>query len=196
MRRAIELAEVGSQSPSLIPSRHLPHSPPYHITSRSCGPDLSTPPSLPPRSTPPHRSSQRAQGQTFPNPCVGSCIVDANDEVVGEGFHPKAGMPHAEVYALRAAGAKARGATAYVTLEPCAHTGRTPPCARALVAAGVARVVVGAYDPNPLVGGKGISILERAGIEVEYVGGEEERHANEINAEFMARMRAEAEKGK
>jgi len=106
---------------------------------------------------------------THPNPCVGSCLVSPPPSVdpapspspsrgegvlVGEGFHPRAGLPHAEVYALRAAGPRARGATAYVTLEPCAHHGRTPPCARALVAAGVARVVVGVVDPNPLVGGK------------------------------------------
>lgn len=113
--------------------------------------------------------ASRAKGQTFPNPCVGSCIV-RDGEVVGEGFHPRAGKPHAEVYALRAAGQRARGATAYVTLEPCNHFGRTPPCARALVAAGVRRVVVGVVDPNPLVGGFGIKTLEAAGIEVECVG--------------------------
>jgi len=113
--------------------------------------------------------ASRAKGQTHPNPCVGSCIVKGG-EVVGEGFHPKAGKPHAEVYALRAAGQEARGATAYVTLEPCNHFGRTPPCARALVAAGVSRVVVGVVDPNPLVGGFGIKTLEDAGIEVVCVG--------------------------
>ena len=95
-----------------------------------------------------------ATGKTFPNPVVGCVIVDPNTgDVVGEGFHPKAGEPHAEVFALRAAGDAARGATAYVSLEPCNHFGRTPPCSRALVDAGVARVVVGFVDPDPRVSG-------------------------------------------
>lgn len=135
--------------------------------------------------------ARRAAGQTHPNPAVGCVIVDpTTGEVVGEGFHPRAGLPHAEVYALRGAGPAARGATAYVTLEPCNHYGRTPPCSRALVAAGVARVVVGCTDPNPLVGGQGIATLRQAGIAVA-VGCEEDA-CFELNAEFMARMQAEA----
>lgn len=110
--------------------------------------------------------------------------------MVGEGYHPKAGEPHAEVFALRAAGALAAGATAYVSLEPCNHYGRTPPCSGALVAAKLARVVVGCVDPNPLVGGGGIATLRAAGIAVA-VGCEEDA-CKQLNPEFMARMRAEA----
>ncbi|KAG1672285.1 hypothetical protein FOA52_004300 [Chlamydomonas sp. UWO 241] len=135
--------------------------------------------------------ASRGLGQTFPNPAVG-CVVVANGEVVGEGFHPKAGMPHAEVYALRGAGTAARGATAYVTLEPCNHHGRTPPCSRSLVAAGVARVVVGVADPNPLVASEGIATLEKAGIEVAIMDGPEADACYEINKDFMERMKAEA----
>eukprot|EP00887_Chlorella_sp_A99_P005408 scaffold1.g5408.t1 len=130
----------------------------------------------------------RGAGATHPNPAVGCVIVAQGGEVVGEGYHPRAGLPHAEVYALRAAGRAAAGATAYVTLEPCAHHGRTPPCARALVAARVGRVVVGCADPNPLVGGRGIETLRAAGIEVTV--GCEEQACFELNAEFMARMAA------
>lgn len=105
---------------------------------------------------------------------------------MGEGYHPKAGMPHAEVYALRAAGQEASGATAYVTLEPCDHFGRTPPCSRALVDAGVRRVVVGIGDPNPLVDGGGLDTLRAAGIEVHV--GCEEAACYDINREFMERI--------
>src|SRR3979490_1862071 len=93
---------------------------------------------------------------TDPNP-RGGCVVVRNDRVLGEGWHVRAGEAHAEVLALRAAGPDARGATVYVTLEPCSHTGRTPPCADALIAAGVARVVGGSVDPNPRVAGGGIA---------------------------------------
>lgn len=134
--------------------------------------------------------ARRAEGQTHPNPAVGCVIVSPDGRIVGEGYHPRAGMPHAEVYALRAAGGAAAGATAYVTLEPCNHYGRTPPCSRALVTAGVARVVVGCVDPNPLVGGQGVATLRAAGIAVA-VGCEEEACAS-LNAEFMERMRREA----
>ncbi len=127
--------------------------------------------------------------EVFPNPLVGCVVVDARtDEVVGEGYHPKAGEPHAEVFALRAAGARARGATAYVTLEPCDHFGRTPPCARALVDAGVARVVVGFVDPDPRVSGGGARTLADAGVEVAV--GCEEAACREINVDFIERQLA------
>ena len=106
-----------------------------------------------------------SQGQysTKPNPNVG-CVIVKDGQIIGEGFHPQAGQPHAEVFALKQAGEQAQGATAYVTLEPCAHYGRTPPCANALVKAGVGHVVMASLDPNPLVAGKGQAILHAAGI--------------------------------
>ena len=104
-------------------------------------------------------------GRTAPNPPVGAVLV-RNGKVVGEGFHPAAGQPHAEVFALREAGAFARGAELYVTLEPCCHHGRTGPCTEAVIAAGVAKVFIGAQDPNPQVAGKGIKLLREAGIDV------------------------------
>jgi len=107
----------------------------------------------------------KGQGRTSPNPCVGAVIV-RDDTVVGRGYHRKAGTPHAEVNAIAAAGAAARGATMYVTLEPCNHSGRTPPCTRAVLAAGISRVVVGMLDPNPAVAGGGGSFLASQGIEV------------------------------
>lgn len=110
--------------------------------------------------------AKRGLYSTKPNPNVG-CVIVKDDQLIGEGFHPKAGQPHAEVFALRQAAEQAQGATAYVTLEPCAHYGRTPPCAEALVKAQVKKVVVACPDPNPLVAGKGVQILKNAGIEVE-----------------------------
>lgn len=122
---------------------------------------------------------------TDPNPRVG-CVLLRDGEVVGEGWHERAGQAHAEPRALAAAGPRARGATAYVTLEPCNHHGRTPPCTEALIEAGVARVVYALRDPNPLVFGAGRERLERAGIRVEE--GLCEAEARELNAGFVMRM--------
>jgi diaminohydroxyphosphoribosylaminopyrimidine deaminase/5-amino-6-(5-phosphoribosylamino)uracil reductase len=109
--------------------------------------------------------ADRAAGKTSPNPLVGSVVVNQG-EVVGEGYHPGAGQPHAEVFALKAAGDRAQGATLYVNLEPCNHTGRTPPCTEAILAAGIQRVVVGMIDPDPRVSGKGVQRLRDAGLDV------------------------------
>jgi diaminohydroxyphosphoribosylaminopyrimidine deaminase/5-amino-6-(5-phosphoribosylamino)uracil reductase len=109
--------------------------------------------------------ARKGIGKTAPNPAVG-CVIVQGEEIVGEGWHRKAGTPHAEIHALRRAGERARHADVYVTLEPCSHFGKTPPCADALVQAGVARVFVGMIDPNPEVRGKGVEILRAAGIEV------------------------------
>jgi len=122
---------------------------------------------------------------TSPNPRVG-CIIVQDGRVVGEGWHERAGTPHAEIHALKAAGEAARGATVYVTLEPCSHHGRTPPCAEALVSAGVARVVAAMRDPNPLVAGGGIDMLTLAGIRAEV--GLMEAEARALNPGFISRM--------
>lgn len=129
--------------------------------------------------------AERGLWTTSPNPRVG-CLLVKDGAVVGEGWHEKAGEPHAEVHALRAAGSRARGATAYVTLEPCSHHGRTPPCAEALIAAGVSRVVAAMRDPNPLVAGQGLALLQAAGIET--ACGLLENEARELNIGFAARM--------
>jgi diaminohydroxyphosphoribosylaminopyrimidine deaminase / 5-amino-6-(5-phosphoribosylamino)uracil reductase len=110
--------------------------------------------------------ARKGEGRTCPNPPVGAVIV-SDGEIVGSGFHPAAGQPHAEIFALRAAREQARDATAYVTLEPCSHQGRTGPCADALVKAGIKRVVVGVQDPNPQVAGRGIAILREHNVEVQ-----------------------------
>jgi len=122
---------------------------------------------------------------TMPNPRVG-CVIVRDGHVVGEGWHERAGTPHAEIHALKAAGEAARGATVYVTLEPCSHHGRTPPCAETLIQAGVARVVAAMTDPNPLVAGGGISMLTLAGIAAEV--GLMESEARALNAGFISRM--------
>ena len=122
---------------------------------------------------------------TSPNPRVG-CIIAHGGQIIGQGFHLKAGSPHAEVHALRQAGENARGATAYVTLEPCSHYGRTPPCAEALIQAGVSRVVAAIADPNPQVAGKGLAMLSAAGIRTE--SGLLETEARELNRGFLSRI--------
>jgi len=120
-----------------------------------------------------------------PNPRVG-CVIVAGDEIVGQGWHRAAGEPHAEVHALQQAGEKTNGATAYVTLEPCSHHGRTPPCADALRKAGVARVVVAMQDPNPKVAGQGLERLKAAGIEVAV--GLMQQQAEQLNPGFISRF--------
>jgi len=121
--------------------------------------------------------ARRAQGRTSPNPIVGAVLVK-DGEVVGEGYHLRAGRPHAEINALNQAGEQARDATLYVTLEPCSHYGKTPPCVDAVIAAGVKRVVVAILDPNPRVAGQGVNRLRKAGIEVR-VGVLEEEGSSE-----------------
>ncbi|MEM8504613.1 MAG: bifunctional diaminohydroxyphosphoribosylaminopyrimidine deaminase/5-amino-6-(5-phosphoribosylamino)uracil reductase RibD, partial [Cyanobacteria bacterium P01_D01_bin.1] len=128
--------------------------------------------------------ARRAAGHTAPNPLVGALITQ-NNTIVGEGFHPKAGEPHAEVFALRAAGDRAQNATIYVNLEPCNHTGRTPPCSDAIIAAGIKRVVIGMRDPNPKAKG-GIAKLRKAGIEV--IVGIEEEQCRQLNEAFIHRV--------
>ena len=129
--------------------------------------------------------ARRGLMTTRPNPAVG-CVITLGTEVVGEGWHHQAGEPHAEVHALRAAGQKVRGATAYVTLEPCSHIGRTPPCCDALIEAGVKRVVVAMQDPNPRVSGNGIQRLKAAGISVDV--GVLQLAAESLNPGFISRM--------
>ena len=131
------------------------------------------------------RLAERAAFTTRPNPMVG-CVIARGEDVVGEGWHQRKGGPHAEVFALRAAEERARGATAYVTLEPCAHTGSTGPCADALIAAGVARVVGAMRDPFPQVDGAGFEKLRAAGIVVE--SGLMEAQARELNRGFLSRI--------
>lgn len=126
--------------------------------------------------------AKRALGRTSPNPCVGAVIVK-DGKVIATGFHKKAGTPHAEIHALQAAGDSAVGATMYVTLEPCNHTGKTPPCSHAVAKAGIAKVVVGMEDPNPLVDGTGITYLKENNIEV--VSGVLEKECRDINRPFL-----------
>ncbi len=131
------------------------------------------------------RLAERGLHTTQPNPRVG-CVIAHGGNVVGQGVHQRAGEPHAEVFALREAGDKAKGATAYVTLEPCAHFGKTPPCANALIDAGVARVVSACTDPNPRVAGGGLARLRECGIAVDT--GLMEAAAREVNRGFLSRL--------
>ncbi|TQR19291.1 bifunctional diaminohydroxyphosphoribosylaminopyrimidine deaminase/5-amino-6-(5-phosphoribosylamino)uracil reductase RibD [Psychrobacillus vulpis] len=132
------------------------------------------------------KNAQAMKGQTDPNPLVGAVIVN-NNRIVGIGAHLKAGEPHAEIHAIQMAGAQAKDSTIYVTLEPCSHHGRTGPCAEAIVKAGIKTVVIATLDPNPVVSGRGVRILENAGIEV-IVGIKEEasRKMNEVFNKFIA----------
>ncbi len=109
--------------------------------------------------------AERGEGKVNPNPKVGAIVVK-NNKIIGEGYHKYFGGPHAEVYALREAGEKAKGATIYVTLEPCSHYGKTPPCAESIVKMGISKAIIAMKDPNPLVEGRGIDILKQNGIEV------------------------------
>ena len=131
------------------------------------------------------RLAEQGLYTTDPNPRVG-CVVVKNAKVIGRGFHRKAGKPHAEVLALQAAGTQARDATVYVTLEPCVHFGRTPPCADALIKAGVTRVIAAMQDPNPLVAGKGFAKLQAAGVET--ADGLLDAQARALNPGFVSRM--------
>src|SRR5580704_10991136 len=130
--------------------------------------------------------ARQGEGRTSPNPAVGAVLVKDRN-VVGRGFHTYAQVKHAEILALDEAGPRARGATLYVTLEPCSHQGRTPPCADALVAAGVTRVVAAMEDPNPLVSGQGLRRLHDAGISVEVASGYS-NHAAQLNEAFIHSM--------
>ncbi|EGK57357.1 riboflavin biosynthesis protein RibD [Centipeda periodontii DSM 2778] len=135
------------------------------------------------------RIAEYARGRTSPNPLVGAVIV-RDGAIVASGWHRAAGEPHAEIHALRMAGELARGATLYVTLEPCAHHGRTGPCAEAVIAAGLARVVIALSDPNPLVAGRGIHLLTAAGIEVTTgICEDEARRQNEIFLKWVTTKR-------
>jgi diaminohydroxyphosphoribosylaminopyrimidine deaminase/5-amino-6-(5-phosphoribosylamino)uracil reductase len=127
-----------------------------------------------------------AEGRTSPNPLVGAVVLDADGTLVGEGFHARAGEAHAEVGALAQAGVRARGGTLVVTLEPCCHHGRTPPCSEAVLAAGIARVVLAMADPNPQVAGGGIARLREAGLEV--IEGVMEAEARRLNRPFLHRI--------
>jgi len=132
--------------------------------------------------------AQSAAGRTSPNPLVGSLVLDSQGELVAEGYHPKAGLPHAEVFALELAGKRAAGGTLYVNLEPCSHFGRTPPCADRVIASGVKRVIVGMQDPNPQVCGAGIARLRAAGITVDFSTLEKE--CKELNRAFVKRIQS------
>ncbi len=133
------------------------------------------------------RLAEKGRGTTSPNPMVGAVVVKGN-RVVGRGYHKRAGSPHAEVIALEDAGTKAKGATLYVTLEPCIHYGRTPPCVPRIVSSGIKRVVIAMIDPNPVVKGRGVEMLKKAGIEVIIgIGEEKARELNEFYIKYITR---------
>jgi diaminohydroxyphosphoribosylaminopyrimidine deaminase / 5-amino-6-(5-phosphoribosylamino)uracil reductase len=131
--------------------------------------------------------ARRSFGLASPNPCVGAVLVDASGDVVGEGFHTYEGVKHAEILAIEQAGEKARGATLYINLEPCSHQGRTGPCADAVIAAGIKRVVASTTDPNPAVGGRGFARLRQAGVQV--ASGILEEEARPLNDAFAKYIR-------
>lgn len=126
--------------------------------------------------------AKKGMGRTSPNPCVGAVIIK-DGRIISKGYHKKAGTPHAEIHALNKAGREAEGATMYVTLEPCNHTGRTPPCSHAVAAAGIRKVVIGMLDPNPLVDGSGAEFLRSKGITV--INGILEEQCRELNRPFI-----------
>ncbi len=130
------------------------------------------------------KEAKRGRYTTSPNPAVG-CVMVRDDDIIGQGFHHAAGQPHAEIMALKDAGGDVAGATAYVTLEPCCHYGRTPPCAKALIEAGIKRVVIGTRDPNPKVAGGGIALLQEAGVEVVLAGGKLADKCYRLNRAFF-----------
>lgn len=131
------------------------------------------------------RLAEKGLYTTSPNPRVG-CVIVKNHQIIGRGWHEKAGQPHAEINALKQAIHEVKGSTVYVTLEPCCHYGRTPPCTNALINAGIAKLIIAMQDPNPLVAGKGIQQLRAAGIEVQH--GLLEAQANQLNIGFVSRM--------
>src|SRR6056297_1251648 len=126
--------------------------------------------------------AKKGEGRVSPNPLVGAVVVNDN-EIVGKGYHQKAGTPHAEVHAIEDAGEKASGATLYVNLEPCCHIGKTPACSLKVINSDIKRLVVGMIDPNPKVAGQGIKQLEKAGIEI--ITGVLEKEAKELNEIFI-----------
>ncbi len=133
------------------------------------------------------RLAQKAQGLTNPNPLVG-CVIVKNGKIVAEGFHKRCGMPHAEAEAIKKAGDRVKGATLYVNLEPCSHYGRTPPCTRAIINAGIKEVYAAMLDPNPLNNGRGIEELRRRGIKVKVgILEEEAKRLNEVFIKFITR---------
>ena len=132
------------------------------------------------------REARKGLGRTSPNPCVGAVIVKDGD-IVARGYHKKAGAPHAEIEALKKAGAKARGGVMYVTLEPCNHHGKTPPCSHAVAESGIKKVVIGMLDPNPLVNGSGAAFLSSNGVEIE--SGLLEEQCRKLNQPFLTYMK-------